>query len=70
MAWLNDVELTFCIFQIFPEFDATLATGTVYKYEFPQPHAALACAEQISELKSTFEFFKNRLQLGRVNQSC
>jgi hypothetical protein len=60
-------DLNECIFN---EFDATLAPKKVSVYEFPQPHADLACAEQISKLKLTFQEFKDQLKLGRVNQSC
>ncbi|CAI9637878.1 unnamed protein product [Alternaria burnsii] len=55
-------DLNQCIFN---EFDTTLATGFVYEYEFPQPHAALASAEQISELKSMFEEFRDQLKLDQ-----
>ncbi|CAN9409540.1 unnamed protein product [Alternaria sp. RS040] len=55
-------DLNQCIFN---EFDTTLATGFVYGYEFPQPHAALASAEQILELKSMFEEFRDQLKLDQ-----
>lgn len=55
-------DLNECIFN---EFDATLGTGFEFKYEFPQPHVALACAEQISEWKSIFEEFKDQLKLDQ-----
>ncbi|KAF4546017.1 uncharacterized protein LTHEOB_4669 [Lasiodiplodia theobromae] len=49
---------------IFNEYESTLRTGFTFSYDFSQPHAFLPCAEEMTDLRSMFGEFNERLRLS------